>query len=310
MKSQTDSLFPSNFHVLERGWLSSNSLVVLGEHGAGIVDTGYVSHAPQTLSLVEALLGGKPLLQLVNTHLHSDHCGGNATLRRRWPKAVRHIPPGHAGFVSVWDERALTYTPTGQSCERFGFDATLQAGGSLDIGGSAFEVHAAPGHDPHSVVLFHRASATLLSADALWENGFGVVFPALDGENAFGEVAETLDLIESLQAATVIPGHGRPFVDVPKALAAARQRLAHFTANPDKHAAHGVKVLIKYHMLEVQRQSVEELEAWLARTSYFAQVHGLFGGASSLQNYMANALDGLVKTGALGLADNVVFNKD
>jgi hypothetical protein len=29
----------------------------------------------------------------------------------------------------------------------------------------------------------------LLSADALWENGFGVIFPELDGESGFAEAA-------------------------------------------------------------------------------------------------------------------------
>jgi hypothetical protein len=32
----------------------------------------------------------------------------------------------------------------------------------------------------------------LISADALWENGFGVVFPELEGDDAFAIVAATL----------------------------------------------------------------------------------------------------------------------
>ena len=46
-----------------------------------VVDTGYCIHAEQTLALVEAALQGAPLQRIVNTHLHSDHCGGNALLR-------------------------------------------------------------------------------------------------------------------------------------------------------------------------------------------------------------------------------------
>jgi glyoxylase-like metal-dependent hydrolase (beta-lactamase superfamily II) len=56
----------------------------------------------------------------------------------------------------------------------------------------AWEVHAAPGHDPHSIILFDPISRTLISADALWENGFGIAFPELAGEPSFGEVAATL----------------------------------------------------------------------------------------------------------------------
>ena len=48
----------------------------------------------------------------------------------------------------------------------------------------------------------------LQQADALWELGFGVVFPELEGEQAFDAVPRTLNLIEALKAAVVIPGHG------------------------------------------------------------------------------------------------------
>ena len=52
---------------------------------AALVDTGYATHAPQTLALVQQALGARPLDLIVNTHLHSDHCGGNALLQAAWP---------------------------------------------------------------------------------------------------------------------------------------------------------------------------------------------------------------------------------
>src|SRR5690606_6700204 len=70
--------------VLERGWLSSNNVLIHaapGEPGAVLVDSGHVVHAEQTVALVRhALRAGEPLVRVVNTHLHSDHCGGNAAL--------------------------------------------------------------------------------------------------------------------------------------------------------------------------------------------------------------------------------------
>ncbi|OYU79767.1 MAG: MBL fold metallo-hydrolase, partial [Burkholderiales bacterium PBB5] len=62
--------------VLERGWLSSNNLVIHpapGEPGAVLVDTGHSHHADQTLALLQRTLGHTPLARIVNTHLHSDH---------------------------------------------------------------------------------------------------------------------------------------------------------------------------------------------------------------------------------------------
>lgn len=163
----------SGVHVFERGWLSSNNVLIHAqgdEPGAVLVDSGHVSHAAQTVALVRHALQGKPLARVVNTHLHSDHCGGNATLQRAFGVPV-YTPPGHAEAVRRWDEEALTYAPTGQRCERFELHGILSPGESLQAGGRRFEVIAAPGHDPESVVLFDAASGLLISADALWENG-------------------------------------------------------------------------------------------------------------------------------------------
>ena len=175
------SLLPPDIRVFERGWLSSNNILLLGQDSTALVDSGYASHAPQTLALVASALGDRPLDQLVNTHLHSDHCGGNAALQGRYPALRTAIPPGLAESVRHWDVNALTYAPTGQSCPPFRFDALLQPGTEVRLGDRLWQVHAAPGHDTHSVVLFEPTARVLLSADALWERGFGVVFPELEG---------------------------------------------------------------------------------------------------------------------------------
>ena len=41
--------------VFERGWLSSNNVLFTGDAPA-LVDSGYVTHAPQTLALVRHAL--------------------------------------------------------------------------------------------------------------------------------------------------------------------------------------------------------------------------------------------------------------
>ena len=124
-----------------------------------------------------------------------------------------------------------------------------------------WQVHGAPGHDPHSVVLFEPRSGVLISADALWENGFGIVFQELEGQEAFDEVGTTLDLIDLAPPRVVIPGHGKVFTDLESALAAARRRLDGFVQDPAKHAAHAAKVLLKFKLLELQRQRAGRSEA-------------------------------------------------
>ena len=260
--------------VLERGWLSSNNVLIHpapGEPGAVLVDSSHVTHASQTVDLVRHALGGAPLACVVNTHLHSDHCGGNAALREAFGAPVL-VPPRMAEPVRQWDAGRLNYDDIGQLCARFQPDGELVPGPSLRAGGRVWEVLAAPGHDPDSVMLFERSQGVLVSADALWEDGFGVVFPELEGASGFDEAAAVFDLIEGLPVRVVVPGHGAAFTDVAGALARARRRLAGQRADPVRHARHAVKVLVKYHLMERRRETRAEFDAWASGTPFLARV--------------------------------------
>ncbi|WP_370873315.1 MBL fold metallo-hydrolase [Hydrogenophaga sp.] len=268
----TSLLAAQGITVLERGWLSSNNVLLLGDGPTALVDSGYCSHVEQTIQLVQGALEGRPLDLLLNTHLHSDHCGGNAGLQGLFPALKTWIPPGQAAAVASWDPVALTYEPTGQSCPKFKHDGMVKPGQLVQLGQNQWEVHAAKGHDPHSVVLFQRESRILISADALWENGFGIVFPELEGIDAFDDVSNTLDLIEELAPSIIVPGHGAVFVDVYFALGRARSRLDQFANNPGKHRRHALKVLIKFKLLEWQSVTFENLLAWYLNTPYIATI--------------------------------------
>ena len=297
--------------LLERGWLSSNNILFAGDGRAGsetaIVDTGYASHATQTLALVRAGLGGRRLDRIVNTHLHSDHCGGNHALQQAYGCAI-DVPADSADAVDRWDEALLTYRDTGQHCPRYARSGVLEPGTPLMLGGHAWQVLASPGHDPHSVVLHQPEFELLISADALWENGFGVVFPELDAIDAFDTVRATLDLIGTLRVRWVMPGHGAPFDDCAGALGRAHRRLDAMQAQPLKHARHAAKVLIKFHLLEVQALGRHELAAWIAATPYFARLHSRYFTAEPFDAWVGALLAELRQVAALRLDGERVVN--
>ncbi len=298
---------PTGVTVFERGWLSSNNVLLHGDRSV-LVDSGYVTHAAQTVALVESELGERPLSLLINTHLHSDHCGGNLALQKRYASLRTEIPPGEAEAVSRWDVDVLSYRATGQQCPRFRADGVLVPGQWRQLGVHGWEVHAAPGHDPNSVVLFEPVTRTLISADALWENGFGVVFPELVGEPSFDEVAATLDLIEGLGPRTVIPGHGSLFSDVTRALSTARRRLDGLSADPHKHARHAFKVLVKFKLLEVQSMRTNEWGAWRDETPYLRAIQSRFFPNWDLAALGEDVLDDLVRSGAARRNANAIAN--
>lgn len=295
--------------VLQRGWLSSNNTLVHaapGEPGALLVDSSHVNHAAQTLALVRHALRGQPLALIANTHLHSDHCGGNATLQREL-QAPLALPPGQASAVERWDDDALSYRRTGQRVEPFRHQALLQPGQVLRAGARSWEVIASPGHDPDAVMLFDPGHGLLLSADALWANGFGLVFPELDGEPGFDDVEATLALIASLPVRVVVPGHGAPFDDVAQALGRAHSRLQSWRSSPERHLRHGAKVLLKYHLMEEGRQPLHEALDWAETMPLFRGSWLRLGAPGTLRAWGRAIVDELLASGALAMGDDQVL---
>lgn len=254
-------------HVLERGWLSSNC-ILFSHDVPTLVDSGYHTHANQTVAWIRSLLTDRPLDRLMNTHLHSDHCGGNLAVQNAYPDVCTFVPHNSANAVRAWVNDDLTFEATGQECPVFRMDNTLCDQQLINLAGLTWKVHAAKGHDPDAILLFQEDHRILISADALWENGFGVVFPELSNMQGFGDAEQTLDLIESLAPSLVIPGHGTVFTNVADALTRARQRLHYFVKNPDKHVRYALKVLIKFKLLEWQSVSFVDLLRWCQSTPY------------------------------------------
>jgi glyoxylase-like metal-dependent hydrolase (beta-lactamase superfamily II) len=195
----------------------------------------------------------------------------------------------------------LSYEATGQRMERFGIDGTVPPGSSIVAGGREWEVLAAPGHDPHSVLFFDRANGVLVSADALWEHGFGLVFPEIAGEPGFDDTGATLELIASLPVRRVVPGHGAPFADARAALDRAFERLRGLKADPARHARHALKVLIKYHLMEEGAMDQAALLAWVEATPLLSGLWQRWPprGMPSASAWAAATVQEMVQAGAL-----------
>lgn len=299
---------PPTMRVFERGWLSSNNILFSGRHGSALIDTGYKIHAAQTVALVEHALAGQTLDRIINTHLHSDHCGGNAALQARYG-CITMIPEAEAEKVEAWDEEALSYKATGQQCDRFEFDFTLAPGDCLDLGGLAWQALGAPGHDPHSLIFFCESEGILISADALWQNGFGVIFPELEGESGFAEARATLDLIGTLDVRLVIPGHGAPFTDVKPALSRAFSRVDYLQADPVRNAENAVKVMLKFLLLERQQFALAALPAMFANNPVIdgARRRFLHKESGELAEW---AVRSLVRAGAARIEGDLLVNHE
>jgi glyoxylase-like metal-dependent hydrolase (beta-lactamase superfamily II) len=284
---------PEGIRFIERDWLSCNQVLMCDSTPAiwqskdspghfpkeagsrpgpppvpsyTLIDSGYSKHQALTLQLVMHWIGQGRLSRLINTHLHSDHCGGNARLAESTGCEIV-VPQASLTDVQAWDTEALSYAGTGQHCPRFRAGSALKPGDTFDAGGLRWQVHAAPGHDAKSLIFFAPQEGLLISADAFWENGFGILFPELIGDSGMAEQEAVLDLIEALNPRLVLPGHGSMFADVGAALTRARSRLRALREKPERNPRNAIKALVKFALLDQEKLHIENFIETQSKTS-------------------------------------------
>ena len=295
--------FPPQLHVFVRDWLSSNNVILRSRDGHVLIDTGYSRHAPMTLALLASDRGirNDPLAWIVNTHCHSDHIGGNAALVEKYGCPVA-VPEGEAPLIERWDQKALLYDYCDQRADRFIVSQGLQPDTTHVWGDLEWRALAAPGHDMGALVFFNPEHGILISGDALWENGFGIVMPREIDPAALPAARATIEMLAGLAIRVVVPGHGEPFTDIPAALDRAMRRVDAFEAEPMRMVRHILKALLVFSLLDHQQLPLAELPFYLDRVGLFRDFNRQFYRLPPSE--MAAMLVGeLEKTGAVRCED-------
>lgn len=270
-------LLPSQVRVFVRDWLSSNNVLLKSVSGHVVIDSGYVGHAPLTLALLATPqgLGDAPLAKLVNTHCHSDHMGGNAAIKERYGCPIA-VPEGEVALIDAWEEQTLLLAYADQRADRFRYDEILRPGASYVWGDLEWRALAAPGHDMGALVFHNPEHGILVSGDALWENGYGLVMPPEIDPRALPATRATIDMLGSLDLRIVIPGHGEPFSDVGAALERAEARTTAFEADSLRVARHALKVVLSFALLDRRRLALADLPDYMARVGIYRDFNARF----------------------------------
>jgi glyoxylase-like metal-dependent hydrolase (beta-lactamase superfamily II) len=268
---------PATVRVVVRDWLNANHVLLLGSEENVLIDAGHVGHADTTLRLVAAELEGRPLHRLVNTHCHSDHMGGNAAVQRQYGCTIE-VPEAEAQLVDRWDERALWLGYAGQRAERFRHQRTVRAGEVLRMGDLDWRAVPAPGHDMGALMFWNAGHRILISGDALWRRGFGVVLPGAGWRERLAAARETLLSIRDLAPRVIIPGHGRPFDAVEDAIDASLQRVSAFESDEVRLARHVVKVMLTFSLLELGSMAESALADYLWSVPLYREYDAAYFG--------------------------------
>lgn len=305
-KRRVTAKLPDTLLVLERGWLSANNILAFDGPSATLIDSGYVTHAKQTVNLVQHALDGRKLDRLINTHSHSDHIGGNAAIQAAHNCQIL-VPAGIQATIAEWDEAALLLSPLGQQAARFQHDGTLTAGDAFEMGELNWQCLAVPGHDMDALAYYNPEKRLLISGDALWENGFGVIFPELLGTaDGLQSTRDTLEMLARLPIDIVIPGHGAPFTQVDEALQRAFQKLDYFARDIEKLAWHALKVLVAFALMERQGVTTKTFNDFLLGLPFARDINQRYLGLTEAR-LTEQIRQRLMLSGALQEQDGRLF---
>jgi glyoxylase-like metal-dependent hydrolase (beta-lactamase superfamily II) len=182
---------------------------------------------------------------LVCTHAHTDHYGLAAPIveatgcelwmhprHEHMTRAAtdpersleRRIEVARQSGVPLEPLRRWAEERKGQSPSIAGVvlpDRELVSGVEVETDVGTWTVHETPGHAPSHVVLHEPGQRLLISGDHLLGR-VSLYFDYGWTPDPVAEFLESLDRVEALGARLCLPGHGRPFGDVPGHVAANR----------------------------------------------------------------------------------------
>lgn len=183
-----------------------NISFVVGEKGVAVIDTGGSPAVGSQLRKAIRKVTQKPILYVINTHVHPDHALGNAAFKQDHPIFV-----GHSKLAETMAQRREVYLRN--QPEWVGKDAAgteliaptlaVSATHELDLGGRTLRLTAHPiAHSPSDLTVFDTASQTLWTGDLL----FIERTPSIDGD--VPSWLEVIARLRDISTTRTVPGHG------------------------------------------------------------------------------------------------------
>lgn len=150
---------------------------------------------------------GLTVKYVVNTHLHLDHCFGNAHMAETYGVTPLAHPADHRLGGDLRGQARMFGLPDSQVREPGEF-APLTPGTVLTLGSERVEVRHVPGHSPGGIALYAPQDGWVIVGDAIFAGG-GMGRTDLPGGDYSRLVNAISTELFSLPSSTkVLPGHG------------------------------------------------------------------------------------------------------
>lgn len=172
---------------------------------AALVDPAMINSAERTRVADFISRNNLTVTNVINTHLHIDHCIGNEWVTTKFGvKAAAHIGDSALG-ANIGNQARMFGLPF--EVKGVVIDTPLEDGDTITIGNGELKVIHVPGHSQGGLALYDAADGILISGDSLFRESIGRT--DLPG----GDTRQLLDSIKNKlftlpDNTTVYPGHG------------------------------------------------------------------------------------------------------
>ncbi len=211
---------------------------IVGDKGVAVIDTGgSVAVGEHLLAAIRGVTD-KPILFVINTHVHPDHIFGDAAFDGIGAQFV-----GHHNLPRALESHGAFYLKAFRSIigEALMNDVRLisptllvQDVSELDLGGRTIELRAwPPAHTDCDLTVYDPATRTLFAGDTVFLRHI----PIIDG-SVKGWLLDIGALAE-IPAVRVVPGHGPLVAPWPAALEAERVYFERLTGDVRAAIARG-----------------------------------------------------------------------
>lgn len=231
---------------------------------------------------------------IIPTHIHIDHAGGVGTVIRKMSRAkVLAHPRARSHLIDptmLWKaslktlgDRAIKYgeiEPVPEDRVEVVTDRM-----KLDLGGGlVLEIYFTPGHAPHHMSIFDRATGVLIAGEAAGVCIDGAIRLATPPPFKLEDTLSSIDTLISLQPEKLCYGHFGCYGNVPEKLEFIRQKVLEWYEIVQSAAAHGKSAESIFLMLRERDRSLDYLNG-LSEDAYGREYDLLINSIKGLAGY-------------------------
>lgn len=171
---------------------------------AAVVDPGMSTDAEKEAFDKKIKELGVKITQIINTHLHLDHCFGISHVADKYGAKVLAHRADEAIGKSVPEQTARFHIPVKASSVEI--DVPLSEGDVISIGRSRLEVIHVPGHTPGGIALYWRKGDIVIVGDSLFKGSIGRTDLGGNHDQLVGSIRRKLLTLPP--ETKVLSGHG------------------------------------------------------------------------------------------------------